>query len=83
MPKIQNNGTPMDLLPSQATDIAGIHRQSFESDFMAQRVADKNDTDMVLIDKISIVLEVIECDSVDEIERGIAQNKLGELIGRL
>jgi len=68
---------------TDAFDYSDVDRLSIECDIASQKVADQIELDKVLLEKIEMLLLVLEHDHVDKIERGVASDKLRELINRL
>jgi hypothetical protein len=74
------------LTPEQVADLLGvadIDRKNMEADIEAQAVANKNETDRVLLEKIETCANLIESANLDDVDLGFVRRKLMELVGRL
>jgi hypothetical protein len=60
-----------------------IDQLGIESDIEAQAVANRNETDRVLISKIETCADLIESANLDGVDLGFVRRKLIELVGRL
>lgn len=74
------------LSPQEVADLLGcseIERKSTDASIRAQEVADKNETDRVLIEKVVTCADLLDLANLDEIDLGLVRRKLMELVGRL
>lgn len=67
----------------EALNLADVDRLSIESEIEAQRVMNKNEVDKILIDKIEMLLVVLEHPNVDEVDKMPIRKKLVELVDRM
>ena len=67
----------------QALNLADVDRLAIESGIKSQVSADKNATDAVLIDKIEMLLVVLEHPNIDDVDKMPIRKKLIELVGRM
>lgn len=66
-----------------ALNLADVDRLAVESEIESQKSADKNATDAVLIEKIEMLLVVLEHDHLDNVDKIPVRKKLLELVGRM
>ena len=68
---------------TEMLNLADVDKKVLEGDLKTQRIANKNATDQVLLEKIEMLLLVLESPHIDNLERAIANRKLGRAINRL
>lgn len=66
-----------------ANNLADVDRMAIESEIKSQVSADKNATDAVLIDKVEMLLVVLEHPNVDDVDKIPIRKKLIELVERM
>lgn len=85
--KAQSTEPELPEIPPQVLEqllgLADTDRMNFEHTWRSQDVADKNATDAVLIDKIEMLLVVLEHPEIDSVDAMPIKKKLMELVERL
>ena len=75
--------TKQPIEPQLEEEVSDVDRLSIQSEIEAQKVLNRIETDRVLINKIEMLLVVLEHDKIDNVDAMPIKKKLIRLVNRM